>query len=1326
MISGAPYSAVADCFYSTVWVEAEGASGVSLPGSHLLLSSSDVDVDADLPDGWVSRVVRGPDSLSDVLAEQAWGCVAVLSEGREADVSSGLRVLQACSGGARSSPARVVFLPAPGAVDDAGLWGLCRTVRLERPDLSVHCIEASREQLPRALTLSRSDRLEGDHRFTPSGVLQVPRLRRHTPGDEGFAARPDVTYVVSGGSGALGLVAAGFLVDRGARHVALLSRSARAGAPVPPEVAELRRSARVEPVTCDVSDLRSVRRAQDAMTQAGMPPVAGVVHTAGVLADGVVANQSEPKLKQTYGAKVDGAKNLRNVFAPTDFLVMFSSAASVFGAVGQASYAAANATIDALAESWSLRGEPALSIQWGTWSDSGIAVRHNAVERARGSGYGAIDNGLGVAALDRLLAGPERGAVCVSPVDWDTLSLANSFLSRFTARRKTDSPVPELGDVRQVVRMAAREAVGRQIEDNSILSESGLDSLGSVLLRNRIASDLGVVLPTPFPEEAADIRSLVEYVFEQTRMLARSGEARPARQDPVSRKQVPQGPASREPVPQELMSRRPVPRKPASRTSDVSRAPASPTLPILVIGAGLGGLGFARRLERMGIAAIVMEKRDRVGGVWSSLANTDSKVQIDSPAYSFDSASPSVHGDHRWGAVFPGRDEVLQQANSVSSELKEPIRFNCEVLSVRKVREQEYEVAYLQGGVAGSVRVSGVAALTGGLHRPVLHRFREEHLFAGHVGLGVADDTPPEKFNDAAVVIVGHGAFALENMRTALENGARHVTIICRRRNLVVSTLCNWVINSSEGATPLNDVVDIMRPFYDLCGIDIESLPSLSQEEDGDFVLDQSTVPAASDVYFLAQALGKVTVLESEIASVSGRSVFTESGEEVEADVLVKCLGSRTDRNVLAKIFGEDSKVEGFWVDGDPNLFTYNDGAQIPRKAKSLLCSSYVFFLQAFAEAYLHFRDNPGELKALFDRIAVGAPERSSSERLLVELWDFIERAKKNVASRTVELCPFDRFQKEREAEWRAYSALMGDSGDGQEGLWGVMSPTMSLLHRRDPAFPVERRFEHDDFGSVSIFVPRRHRVLFLPGRGTDGRLSRAMLKRAGWTRREDLEFVIPDAPYAMPAFSGAEELKIRGLDSLVEAGLYDVAGTYREWKAGSSELWDRYHGIPVASESADPERALSSVLQYLRTVAEEHGPFSGVAGFGEGAAVASAALHCQALGRDVGLGDARFFIAMSAWRSPAHERAGIFEKARPVDVPVLQTLGEREADVFHAAAPVFGRDFRTVFEHRHLGGHTYPSLTRSLDQKLNRLLHAAFSRHVDPEHLDSSLVDGA
>jgi cation diffusion facilitator CzcD-associated flavoprotein CzcO len=1166
---------VDDCFYSTGWVEAEGPSGVPLPGPHLLLSSSDVEVD--LPEGWVGRTVPEAAALDGLLAERAWGCVAVLGDGWESAVASGLRVLRACA--AVSPPARVVFLTTPGAVAEAGLWGLARTARAERPGLAVHCVEAPRGQLTRALVLSRCDGVEEEYRFTRHGVLEVPRLRRHTCGGGEFTARPDATYVVSGGGGAMRVVAE-FLVARGARHLLVLTPPAGPGAAAPPPgVGDLRRTARVEYVACDVHEPRGAREGRDAMVAAGLPPVAGVVHAADEPARGTPAD-----LARASGVGVDGAENLRHVFAPSDFLVLFTSAAATFRAEGQA------AAVDALARSWSERGEPVLVIQWGVWS----TAPHAAVERARRSGFGVIDDELGAMALGRLLAGPERGTVCVSPLDWDVLALGGPFVSRFETRRTPRSP-------------------------------------------------------TAAPEVRYDL----------------------------DRETVDPG-------------------------TDVS-VPVDPTdLPVLVVGAGVGGIGFARALERRGVPTVVMEREDRIGGVWSALANTHSKLQIDSPSYGFDSVLPAAHGDRRWQSVFPGSDEVVRHARAVSEELAEPIRFGCDVVSVRKVREREYEVVYRQDGVTRTMPVSGVAALTGALHHPVIHRYRGEDHFTGHIGLGVANDTPPERFTGASVVVVGHGAFALENMRSALESGAGHVTIICRRRNLVVSTFCSWLVNSSQGATLLDDVVELMRPFYALCGVDIESLPSLSREADGSHILDQSTVPPASDVYFLAQALGKLTVVEDEIETVSARSVVTRGGREVAADVLVKCLGSDTDRSGQATMFGAGSRVEGLWVDGDPNLLAYNDRDQVPRKVGSLLCSSYAFFVQAYADAYLHYRDNPAGLAASLDRISADSSGRSPVERLIVELWDFIGPAKRNLAARTLALCPFDRFQREREAEWWAYAELLGDPAAGRDGLWRVMSPALSLLHRRDPAVPVERRARHDAFGPVSVFVSRRHRVLVLPGRGGNGRLARATLTRAGWTRREDLEFVIPDAPYPMPAVTDPERLELPGADRPADGE------DHREWHAGLAELWDRYYGVPVDADSADEETVLDATLRYLGSIAAEHGPFIGVAGFGEGAAVLSAALHRQATGHDVGLAGVRFFIAMSAWRSPAHERAGLFDKDRPIEIPVLHTLGEKEPEVFLAAAPAFRRDFRTVLEHWHAGKHVVPSLTPGLDQKLNRLLHVA------------------
>ncbi|MFD4358156.1 SDR family NAD(P)-dependent oxidoreductase, partial [Nocardia sp. NPDC058518] len=506
----------ADCLYSSAWVEAVVPSESMPSGVHVLLSCSDVDVD--LPEGWVSRVVFDVESVEDVLGEQGWACVAVLSDGRESDVHFGLRVLQVCSDGRVPAPDRIVFLSAAESADDAGLRGLARTARLEHPELAVHCLDVSAGHLVPALALSQGVGLEQEYRISDAGVVEVPRLQRHVLGGGEFVAAPDVTYVVSGGLGALGLVVAEFLVDRGARHLVLLSRSA--GSVVSEEVSRLRQVARVECIACDVSDLRSVRDAHDAVSQAGMPAVAGVVHAAGVLTDGVLANQSGAKLKQAYGAKVRGAKNLRSVFAPSEFLVLFSSAAATFGSAGQGSYAAANATLDALAESWSARGERVLSIQWGAWSEAGMAVRHDAVSRSEASGFGVIDNELGIAVLAQLLGGLATGTVCASPIDWQVLAPTEHRFGLMTSASLKPQPSQSwtTEDLERVVQANVRRFMPSAASDFTLpFMEAGLSSLDLVQFRKGLLTELpdSVVLPAHFAFNYPTVREVVKYLATQ-------------------------------------------------------------------------------------------------------------------------------------------------------------------------------------------------------------------------------------------------------------------------------------------------------------------------------------------------------------------------------------------------------------------------------------------------------------------------------------------------------------------------------------------------------------------------------------------------------------------------------------------------------------------------------------------------------------------------------------------------------------------------------------------------------------------------------------------
>ena len=1268
-----------NCLYETEWIPAPPppAATVTNLGHHLLLSR--LAFSGALPDNWRAAVVADGEALPALLSERAWAGVTLLGGDAEADVEIGLRLLQWMAAAERGRIGQLVFATAPGFDADAGLWGLARTARLEHPELRVVCIECATDTVAEAVALGARHPGETELAIDADGVVRTARLRRCAELDAAgaLALRPDATYVVSGGRGALGLVVAALLVERGAKNLLLLSRTPLERDAIPDAILALRARARVECLACDVAEESSVLAARDWLDGAGWPAVAGVVHAAGVLSDGVLASQSAAKLRLAYGAKVGGARHLRAAFAPRDFLTLFSSAAATFGAAGQANYAAANAALDALARAWSGAGENVLSVQWGAWNEAGMALHKDGARRAATAGAGGIGNALGAAVLERLLAAGKRGTVCVAPIDWNTLALDIPLVARLRPGRAAVAPGTARGGhdaagLLNIVRAAVADAVGNPVADDVALLENGLDSLGSVSLRNQLAGRLGVELTSAFVFDFPTVAEMVRHLAT----LA--------------------------------------PGKAADVGAQASPAPAQSDLPVLVIGAGIGGLSFAKQLEKGGVPVVVMDAADRAGGVWQSLANASSKLQIDSAPYDFDGTSMPAPEDHSWKTTFPGQAEIVAGCAAAAAALDGAVHLSTRVRAVRKIADQEYEVSYEQDGRKQLMRVSGVAAMTGGLHRPRQHSFPGEARFRGHVGLGVANDTPLRRFAGASVVIVGHGAFAVENMRTALENGAKHVTILCRQRQLVMSTFCNWLLNSSKGAMAVNDVVDVMRPFYAACGLEMDQLPSLARDRFGDYTLDQSTVPPGSDLYFLAQLMGKLSVIVGEAADFTEGAVLTADGRRIEADILLKCLGSDTDDAVLLDLFGAGSTVQGLWVNGDRNLFTYNDGGQAPRKVKSLMCASYAFFVQSFAPAYLKFRQDPAHFARALARIGAESPATSNAERVLIELWDFVEPAKRVLAERIAERCPFDRFQVEREAEWERYSRMLGGDEAQAKALWKLLPPALALMHRRSPHPLAELRSEHPSLGALSVFAPARRRVLFLPGQGTNARLARALLERTGWIGRSNLDFVVPDAPYDMPAFTNEEQLQKIGLDGLVSSGLYDKSARYREWRAGFEDLFAQHHqGTPVPLTEAG--RAQWRVtLSYLRDIVLAHGPFDGIAGFCEGAAVASVALHLQAQGEDLGLDSVRFFVAMSPWRSPQHHEEGLFRPEQPLAMPMLQIVGDNDMEVFLAAAPLFRQDYANASEFRHGGQHVYPPLTPGLEAKLKQLLNAGDARRYD------------
>ena len=198
--------------------------------------------------------------------------------------------------------------------------------------------------------------------------------------------------MITGGLRGLGLMTAQWLVERGARHLVLTGRRTPDSETGEALRAMESRGIHVRVAQADASDAGAMKRLLEE-TRSTMPPLRGVIHSAGVLDDGVLLQQSWNRFATVFAPKVTGSLLLHRLTASDalDFFVLFSSVAAVFGSAGQGNHAAANAFMDTLAAARCGEGLPGLSVNWGVWATAGAAVDRGVTARARDAGYGVID-----------------------------------------------------------------------------------------------------------------------------------------------------------------------------------------------------------------------------------------------------------------------------------------------------------------------------------------------------------------------------------------------------------------------------------------------------------------------------------------------------------------------------------------------------------------------------------------------------------------------------------------------------------------------------------------------------------------------------------------------------------------------------------------------------------------------------------------------------------------------------------------------------------------------------------------------------------------------
>jgi cation diffusion facilitator CzcD-associated flavoprotein CzcO len=371
---------------------------------------------------------------------------------------------------------------------------------------------------------------------------------------------------------------------------------------------------------------------------------------------------------------------------------------------------------------------------------------------------------------------------------------------------------------------------------------------------------------------------------------------------------------------------------------------------VAIVGAGITGLYAANRLREAGISFCVIEKRDMVGGIWSRYANHSSRVNSSESAYRLlekKSRSNRDHSDAR---------EILEDMVQLAEVVSGHLFLETEVEKIESAGNR-YQIRVNQGGKSFTLESTGVIlAINDRVGTPREVAWENQSVFQGKIVTGISNDTEKLDWRNKNVVIVGMGAFAVENARTALEGGANHVIAVCRRHG----TVCPKIIDYLNFATPYDDGFKhdkksnlrnmlYWKKLYDLSGATQPECWMGKIKHEGHTI-------SVSDIWFIGHYLKKIETITGEISGVTENGVYVDGRHPIHADIVINAVGFERNAPVAKELSGYQETYNNNYL---ARNFLYLADAWIDDDAfNSLFGSSVLEMVKFYIEVFIMFFNN--------------------------------------------------------------------------------------------------------------------------------------------------------------------------------------------------------------------------------------------------------------------------------------------------------------------------------------------------------------------------------